>query len=154
LEDRVMAMMAKNPGDRPASATAVVEELAHLEENVENLSKSRVAAPRQVAPPPAPGGAPRVRRTPRRTVNPGAASIDDLLRGPAPHKKTEKVPLPPRPKPADSGSPPAPLGSHGEQGAPPARPASPLANPPATPRRPSGSPLQPDDDPTSPLSKS
>jgi serine/threonine protein kinase len=160
LEDRVKAMMAKNPGDRPASATAVVEELTHLEENVENLSKSPVAAPRQVAPPPAPGGAPRVRKTPRRTVNPGAASIDDLLRGPAPNKKTEKVPLPPLPKPADSGSTTAPLGSHGlsgwsgEQGAPPDRPASPLANPPATPRRPSGSPLQPDDDPTSPLSKS
>jgi serine/threonine protein kinase len=136
FEDRIKAMMAKSPGDRPPTAQAVVDELTHLEENFGSLSRSRGAATPPIQAPPAPGGMPRapLRRAPRRTVNPGA-SVDDLLRDSKTINETPSRSTPPS-NPADSGSTTAPLAKHGlsewtgEQ--------APVVTPrkPANPRRP------------------
>jgi serine/threonine protein kinase len=100
VEDRIRALMAKKPNDRPKDARAVVDEFSYLEMNLTVLNVPRptpvVSPPRPVVP-----GSPRgpVRKVPRRTVNPNA-SIDELLRAPTSARPGTPTSPPPPARPA------------------------------------------------------
>jgi hypothetical protein len=163
VEQRIRALMAKNPNDRPKDARTVVDEFSYLEMNLTAMNVPRMAP---VMPPPGPvlpgGLRPPARKAPRRTENPNA-SVDELLRAPSAKPAAPAPPSPPtRLSQASASSPSsatAPLDANElspwSGAVAPISPTAPLSPtiPPATPASPKKAPPAPKPDKTAALSQ-